>query len=131
MKPQRHKRADRADESLCSKYCAVRGSPDPAGRSWRNSLPTGSQLFLGVPEVLRPRAVTAVTLPGAPERTHPQAAPEDHPQLRKNPLARFSQCYCGPEPRNKFSISILNLFSACKSTPCAYMLHIWKLQENW
>ena len=98
MKPQRHERADRADESLCSKYCAVHGSPDPAGRSWRNSLPTGSQLFLRVPEVLRPRAVTAVTLPGAPERTHPQAVPEDHPQLRKNPLVNFSQCYCGSEP---------------------------------
>lgn len=127
MKPQRHKRADRADESLSSKYCAVRGSPGPAGRSWRNSLPTGSQLFLGVPEVLRPRAVIAVTLPRVPNRTHPEAPAEDHPQLRKKLLERFSQCYCGPEPRNEFSISTLNLFSACKSTPCAYMLHIWKL----
>ena len=78
-------------------YVGVRAQLDTP----REQPADGAQLFLGVPEVLRPRAVTAVTLPGLPDRTHPEAAQEDHPRLRKNPLERFSQCYCGPEPRNK------------------------------
>ena len=85
MKPQRHKRADRADESLCSKYCAVHGSPDPAGRSWRNSLLTGSQLFLRVPEVLRPRAVTAVTLQEHPRGPTHRQSQKTIPNLERTP----------------------------------------------